>query len=220
MVVVSEHAPPELDGDLADAIAENPEAVARFVERLDAVNELIDVLALGEAAMDDEMAASLAGTASTLAESADGLATEETVALATAAGRNGDDLAAALETVAEMQASGTLEDLADLAQVASLATAAMDDEMVTSLADTGSSVAELADAASDEGTRDGVSTLLGAVGDAETADPEPVGVLGLARATRDPEVKAGLGYLLALASALGNRSSAPGSTGAGSKRDA
>ena len=207
MVCVSEHAAADLDGELADAIAENPETVARFVERLDAVNELLDLLALGEAAMDDEMAASLAGTASTLAESADGLATEETVALATATGENGQDLAAALETVAEMQASGTLDDLADLAQVASLATAAMDDEMVTSLADTGSSVAELADAAGEEDTRDGLATLLGAVGDAEAADPDAVGVLGLARATRDPEVKQGFGYLLALASALGSRQS-------------
>jgi len=41
----------------------------------------------------------------------------------------------------------------------------------------------------------------------ETAEPTPVGVLGLARATRDPAVKRGLGYLLALARALGPRAS-------------
>ena len=199
---------PATDGvpdDLAAAIEENPEAVASFVERLDAVNELVDVLALGEAAMTDGMVADLSGTAATLAESADSLATDETVALATAAGENGRDLGAALDTLADLQRSGTLDDLVELAELASLASAALDDEMVVSLADTGSSVAELADAASGDDTREGIETLLGAVGDAETAEPAPVGLLGLARATRDPEVRQGLGYLLALAGALGER---------------
>jgi hypothetical protein len=74
--------------ELESIVSENPEAVAAFVDRLDVVNELLDVVALGEGALTDEMVVELAGTASTLAESADGLATDETVALAETIGSN------------------------------------------------------------------------------------------------------------------------------------
>jgi uncharacterized protein YjgD (DUF1641 family) len=70
---------------LETAIAENPEAVAAFVDRLDAVNELLDVLALGTEALDDEMVVSLARTGASLGEVAD-------VAAA-------DDMASGLRTV-------------------------------------------------------------------------------------------------------------------------
>lgn len=189
--------------DLEEAIAENPEAVADFVERLDAVNELLDVLALGEHALSDEMVRELSGTASTLAESADGLATDETVALAAAVGDNGEDLAEAMDTILTLQRSGALDDLAELAQVGSLASAALSDEMVRSLAGTGSGLAEVADTAADDDTREGVKRLLGAVGEAEQRDPERVGGIGAVRALRDPEVQYGLGYLLTVAGALG-----------------
>jgi uncharacterized protein YjgD (DUF1641 family) len=191
------------ESDLEAAIAENPEAVAAFVRRLDAVNELLDVLALGESAVTDEMARDLAGTTATLAESADGIATEETVALAETVGENGDDLRAALDSLLALQRSGTLDELVELAGVVSLATAALDDEMVTSLADTGASLGELAHTAADDDARDGLETVLEGVADAEREPPEPVGPLGLVRATRDPEVKYGLGYLLAVARAVG-----------------
>jgi uncharacterized protein YjgD (DUF1641 family) len=45
--------------------------------------------------------------------------------------------------------------------------------------------------------------LLEAVGEAERTDTDRVGLLGLARAAREPEVRAGLAYLLAVARALG-----------------
>jgi uncharacterized protein YjgD (DUF1641 family) len=188
---------------LEAAIAENPEAVAEFVRRLDAVNELLDVVALGESAMTDEMVTELAGTGATLAESADGLATEETVALAETVGDNGEELTEALETMLELQRTGTLDDLAELAAVGSLATAALDDEMVRSLAATGGSLGEIADTAAAPETRDGLETILDGVGEAAAEEPEPVGALGLARAIRDPEVKYGLGYVLAMARAIG-----------------
>ncbi|TKX74263.1 DUF1641 domain-containing protein [Halorubrum sp. GN11_10-6_MGM] len=189
--------------DLEAAIAENPEAVAAFVERLDAVNELLDVLSLGEGALDDEMVRELSATGSTLAESADGLATDETVALAEAVGENGDDLRAALDTLLELQRSGTLDELAEIAEVGSLATAALDDEMVRSLAGTGAALGEVAQTAADDDTRDGVETLLAGVGEAEREPPERVGAVGLLRGVRDPEVQYGLGYLLAVAGAIG-----------------
>ena len=193
-----------IDSDaLEAAIAENPEAVAEFVQRLDAVNELLDVLSLGESALSDEMVRELSSTAGTLAESADGLATEETVALAAAVGDNGEELTEALDTLVTLQRSGTLDELAEIAEVGSLATAALSDEMVRSLARTGSGLGEVADSAADEDTREGIKTLLDGVGDAEAETPERVGAIGLARGIRDPEVQYGLGYLLALAGAIG-----------------
>ncbi|WP_144926397.1 DUF1641 domain-containing protein [Halorubrum salsamenti] len=189
--------------ELEAAIEQNPEAVAEFVAHLDAVNELLDVLSLGESALDDEMVRELSATGSTLAESADGLATDETVALAETVGENGDDLREALDTLLALQRSGTLDELAEIAEVGSLATAALDDEMVTSLAGTGAALGEVAQTAADDDTRDGVETLLKSVGEAEREPPERVGAVGLLRGVRDPEVQYGLGYLLTVASAIG-----------------
>jgi uncharacterized protein YjgD (DUF1641 family) len=189
--------------DLESAIEQNPEAVAEFVAHLDAVNELLDVLSLGESALDDEMVRELSSTGSTLAESADGLATDETVALAETVGENGDELREALDTVLALQRSGTLDELAELAEVGSLATAALDDEMVTSLAGTGAALGEVAQTAADDDTRDGIETLLESVGEAEREPPEQVGAVGLLRGLRDQDVQYGLGYLLALAGAIG-----------------
>lgn len=77
---MSEHQPPTDDATekLTDAIEENPEAFATFVENLDTVNELIEVAELGTAAMDDEMIVSLAGTGSSLGELADAAAEDDT----------------------------------------------------------------------------------------------------------------------------------------------
>jgi uncharacterized protein YjgD (DUF1641 family) len=191
------------ESDLEEAIAENPEAVAEFVDRLDAVNELLDVLELGESAMTDDMVRELAGTTATLAESADGLATEETVGLAETVGQNGEELESALESLVALQRSGTLDELLELAEVLSLLTAALDDEMVRSLAETGNGLGELADTAADEETRNGLETMLQGVGTAERDAPQEVGLLGLARSTRDPDVRRGLGYLVAVAAAIG-----------------
>lgn len=191
------------ESQLEAAIAENPEAVAAFVQRLDAVNELLDVLALGESALTDEMAREVAGTTATLAESADGLATEETVGLAESVGANAAELEETIETLVTLQRSGTLEELVELAEVASLATAALDDEMVTSLASTGAALGEVAQTAAEADTREGIETLLEGVGEAEREPPERVGALGLLKASRDPDVQHGLGYLIALSRAIG-----------------
>jgi uncharacterized protein YjgD (DUF1641 family) len=193
-----------LDEDaLAAAIEEDPEAVAGFVRRLDAVNELLDVLSLGEHALTDEMVREVSATGSTLVESADGLATDETVSLAATVGENGEELEDALETLLALQESGTLDELAELAEVASLATAALDDEMVRSLASTGGALGELAQTAAADDARDGIETALDGLGTAEGEPPERVGTVGLLRATRDPEVQYGLGYLLSVARAVG-----------------
>lgn len=196
--------------DLEAAIAENPEAVAEFVRRLDAVNELLDVLSLGENALTDEMIREVAGTTATLAESADGIATEETVGLAETVGENGAELEAALESVLELQRTGVLDELVELGGVASLLSSALDDEMVTSLAATGSSLGEIADTAAEEDTRDGIETVLGGLAEAESEPPDRAGPIELLRASRDPEVQYGLGYVLALARAIGRSRPADG----------
>jgi uncharacterized protein YjgD (DUF1641 family) len=200
---------PELDADTASlerVVAENPEAVARFVERLDAANELLDVVELGAGALEDDMVAELSRTAATLAEAGDGLATDGTVRLAGTVGENADDLEDALKTLLALQRSGTLDDVVALADLVSLGAGALEDDMVAELARTGSRLGEVADEASDPDTVRGLTTLARALGDAsDPADPpEPVGAVGLVRALRDPEVKAGLGYLLAVARAVGS----------------
>jgi len=189
---------------LADAIAANPEAVARFVERLDLVNELLDGAALAHAAADDRMVADAGHTAATLAEAGDDLATPETATLAASVGADAEALDDALGTLVRLQRTGTLDDLATLADAGALATAALDDDMVTSLAGTGAALGELADVAADDDVARSLSTLLSAAGEADlSSDPEAVGALGLVRALRDEEVKQGLGVLLSLTRALG-----------------
>jgi uncharacterized protein YjgD (DUF1641 family) len=188
---------------LVQAIEENPEAVAEVVRRADAVNELLDAVELAQAAFDDEMVQSIAGSGATLGEAASELATEETVALSQSVGANGGDLAGGLETLARLQREGTLDTLAEAADAIALATAALDDEMVASLAGTGARLGELADAAADERTAAGLEDLLTAVREAEASEPERVGAIGLLRSTRDPEIQAGLGFLLALARGIG-----------------
>jgi uncharacterized protein YjgD (DUF1641 family) len=197
----------EPESELAAAIEENPDAVADFVRRLDSVNELLDVLALGEGALTDEMARDVSATTATLAESADAIATDETVGVAGAVGANGAALEDALESLVALQQSGTLDELMELAEVASLLTAALDDEMVRSLAATGSSLGEVAETAADEDASDGIETALTALGEADSEPPDSVGPVGLLKATRDPDVQHGLGYLVAVARAIGRTQS-------------
>ena len=113
------------------------------------------------------------------------------------------DLTEAAATIAELQHDGTIDDLAQLAQIISLGTAALDDEMVRSLAGTGAALGEVADTAADDDVRDGAVTILESLGAAQRSDPEAVGLIGLMRSLRDPEIQQGLGYLLTLSKALG-----------------
>ncbi|HKL28437.1 MAG TPA: DUF1641 domain-containing protein [Natrialbaceae archaeon] len=198
---------PELSQDdaLVDAIEENPEAVADFVRRLDAVNELLTIVELGSGAMDDEMVMELAGTADLLVESADGLATRDTVELANAVGENGEELSEAVDTMVELQESGTLDDLADAAEVVSLAGGAMDDEMVMTLAQAGNNLGEVADAAADPAASRGMQMLLDSISEScvHKQAPEKMGMIGLMKAIRDPDVQRGLGFWMSVAKNAG-----------------
>ncbi|AKH98567.1 DUF1641 domain-containing protein [Halanaeroarchaeum sulfurireducens] len=115
----------------------------------------------------------------------------------------------AMETFIEMEQSGTLNDLAEAANTVSLASEAMDDEMVTSMVAAVSQAAELLDRAAGEpeAVRN-IELLMAALGDAAddpSEPPESVGMIGALRKMNDPEVQRGLGFLLQVASALGEQ---------------
>ncbi|MEF8775877.1 MAG: DUF1641 domain-containing protein [Haloarculaceae archaeon] len=124
-------------------------------------------------------------------------------AIAAVLDEHDESLAESLETLATMQETGTLDDLAAFADTVSLMQAAMDDEMVMTLAETGTRLGEVADTAADEEVAQGLEHTLSAVGEATDGEAQPVGMWGLMKAMRDPEVKAGMGVAIALLRALG-----------------
>ncbi|UHQ98047.1 DUF1641 domain-containing protein (plasmid) [Natrinema zhouii] len=202
---------PEPANETADAgkptleqlVADNPDEVARFIEHLGVVNELLDTADLATTAMDDRMIEDFAETTTNLGAAADGLATPEAARLGEATGENADDLADAIEALARLQRSGALDDLLAMADLLALASNAMDDEMVTDLAATGTRLGEVADTAMDDDVARTLESLLEAVGEAGSEPAEFVGPIGVVKALRNPDVKAGLGFLLSLAKVLG-----------------
>ncbi|ELY82062.1 hypothetical protein C488_00527 [Natrinema pellirubrum DSM 15624] len=88
-------------------------------------------------------------------------------------------------------------------QLRRYACCAMDDGMVTDLAATGTRLEEVADTAADDDVARTLGDLLEAVGEAGAEPADPVGPVGVAKALRDPDTQAGIGFLLALAKALG-----------------
>lgn len=71
----------QLEGrdELLDAIEGNEAELAEFVEHLEEVNDVLDILALGSAAVDDEMVVMLAETANNVGTLADTATEPETV---------------------------------------------------------------------------------------------------------------------------------------------
>ncbi|MEF8826553.1 MAG: DUF1641 domain-containing protein, partial [Halapricum sp.] len=172
--------------DFETLVEDNPEDVADLLERLD--DEGTDVTSL------------LSGSTEETGDLE--LTSDERSALSETIDGNADELAAGLESLAQIQRTGTLDDLLELAQVASLLMGAMDDEMVMSLSKLASELGGVADTAAEDDVSRGLEDVLHAVGDASEEEPEPIGAIGLAKALRDPEVKAGMGVALALVKAL------------------
>jgi len=186
-----------------EAIADNPDAVARLLRQSGQLAELLDALALVEDSVDDRMIEGLSADATQLGLAATELAGEGTVELSSSVGANGDELARAIEQIAVLQRTGTLDQLVELADALALVTDAMDDRMVETLAETGTSLGEVADTAADDDVRRGLVRTLEGVGRASAEEPESLGPIGLVGALRDPEVKAGMGYLVAVARGIG-----------------
>jgi uncharacterized protein YjgD (DUF1641 family) len=143
-----------------------------------------------------------------MSDSTTSTAVEPQSELAEVLEENDESLAEALETLATLQETGTMDDLASMADMMALLTAATTDDMAMELSSMGGRLMELGDAAADEDVAQGLEDALAAVGEANSAEAEPVGMIGLLSAMRDPEVQAGLGFILALARALGRRQTA------------
>lgn len=114
-----------------------------------------------------------------------------------------EELTAAIEENPEAFATfvRNLDTVNELIEVAELGTAAMDDEMIVSLAGTGSSLGELADAAADGDTRTGIQVLLKALGEADANGP--VDYEDLWEGLRDGEFLVGIRYALSIVRSLG-----------------
>jgi uncharacterized protein YjgD (DUF1641 family) len=173
--------------DFETLVEDNPEDVANLLERLDEEGTDVPSLLNGSTEETGDLE----------------LTSDERSALSETIDGNADELAAGLESLAQIQRTGTLDDLLELSQVASLLMGAMDDEMVMSLSKLASELGGVADTAAEDDVSRGLEDVLHAVGDASEEEPEPVGAIGLAKALRDPEVKAGMGVALALVKALG-----------------
>ena len=94
-----------------------------------------------------------------------------------------------------------LDTVNELVEVAELGTAAMDDEMVASLARTGSSLGELADSATEQDTRRGIQVLLRALGMADANGP--VDRHDIWNGLWEGEFLTGVRYALAIVQSLG-----------------
>jgi uncharacterized protein YjgD (DUF1641 family) len=172
----AEKAEPE---DLRAALAAHDEELAAAVEGTDELGDLLTTAILVAASADDEEVEHLTGRTSNLVEAVDGLATDETAALAADLGENAGELARLLETLLALQREGHLDDLIELAE-------------------------PLAALEIDEDTAEGLNAVLGAVGEAGT-DSGPLSLSGLVSDLRRSELRAGVGYLLSLLKALGRR---------------
>ena len=122
---------------------------------------------------------------------------------------NAESVQNALETLVELEETGTLDDLAAAANVVSLAAEAVDEDMVRSTTRALVHAGELFDSAAGEPEAIRNLELLTAALSETAADPaappEGVGPIGAARKLNDPQVKRGMGFLLTLLAELGDQ---------------
>lgn len=164
---------------LRDAIDDHGEEVAAVLERSDEATELLDTVVLMIASAEEEDVEYLANALSSLVRTADGAATEETVALAEYVGENGTDVTETLDKLVALDREGQLDELLELGET--LSGLDLDEESVATL-----------------------NRLLAAVEDAEDG-AEPTGVLGAVRSVRGRDARAGLGFLVSFLRATGRR---------------
>lgn len=175
------------DGDgeaaLRAAVAEYGDDYAAALEHTDALVEVLETAILVVASADDEDVEHVTDSLIAVTNAADAISTEQAVTLADEIGEHGDDLAAAVERLVELERSGDLADLIDLARLAS-------------------------DLELDEDAVGGTNRLLGAVGEVErrpaTGRRSRSG-LGLLRSLLNADVHAGLRYVVSVVEALGSR---------------
>ena len=151
--------------------------------------------------------AALAGAASEVLPTLQRLASPEVQRLVTAVADSADSLAGWVRTASEYVKAGQLESALELLTLLGVLRAAVGTSTVSSLAETASALLVSADQlASSFGGADGVRALLAAVPRAREQterDYRTLGVLGLARALKQPGVQRGVKFLLHLLENLG-----------------
>ena len=211
-----------------DALAANGERLAAVLDHSDDFENALETAILVIATADEEELDALTDSASNIIAAADGLSTDGAAELATDLGENADALSESLDTVVTLQRDGHLDDLVALATAftGSLSTAESD-RLSALLAENGPELVEALEAVLelqadgqledlletaatlsaldvDEEAVRAMNDLLGAVGEARHTS-EPVGLRGTVRALTGRDLRASLGYLLAVLRALGRR---------------
>jgi uncharacterized protein YjgD (DUF1641 family) len=220
----------ESDGEAAinDALSANGETLAAVLNRTDDLNNALETAILVIASADDEELDEITGSASTLVAAANGLSADGVAGLATDLGENAEDLSESLDLVVSLQQDGHLDDLVSLATAFTGSLSPADvEKLSTVLAESGPEVVDTLEALVelqqdgqldalletattlsaleiDDEAVQGLNDVLGAVGEAQRHS-EPVGLRGTVRQLRSPDLRASLGYLLALLKAHGRR---------------
>lgn len=211
---------------LEEALGKHGEELAAAIEGTDELDDLLSTAILTIATADQAEIDRTIESLSALVQAGDGLATEETAALASEVGENADDLAGLLDAAARLEREGNLDGAVTLA--AALSSSASDeqvDRLAEMIDEGGDDVVEtlelvvelqreghldellatgklLAQLDVDEDSVRGLNRLLSAVGEAER-ESEPAGLLGALRQLRSRDGRSGLGYLLSLLRSLG-----------------
>ena len=218
------------DGQAAvdDALSTNGERLAALINSSDEVEDALETAILVIASADEDELEEITDSAANLVTAADGLSTDGAAMLATDLGEHADELSASLDTVVTLQQDGHLDDLVTLATAVTDSLSADElDRLSTVLAESGPELVDALEAVVElqrDGELDalletaatlsaldidadavqGLNDVLGAVSDARH-DTGPVGLQARLRQLTGRNVRASLGYLLAVLDALGRR---------------
>lgn len=170
--------------------------------RAQAMEEARGLAGAVEAALTPGTVDRLATLAERLGNVLDTLTSPEVLALAEQVRTSAPALTRLLRRLEELDRTGALDLLLDLAGALGALSHSLSDAMVQRAADTLRSVAEVGDLAVSSGLADRAPALAAALrqaGAEAAADPGRLGLFGLIRALRDPEVQRSLKFLLAVA---------------------
>lgn len=98
-----------------------------------------------------------------------------------------------------------MDNLVEIADTLSLRTEAIDDEMINSLSKLESSIGELVNKTSDTETAKNLKIILDSLSETDNVgnQPEKIGILGLLKALRDPEIQRRLGFFILITKLIG-----------------
>ncbi|MFC7076911.1 helical membrane plugin domain-containing protein [Haloarcula halophila] len=218
----------EGEAALRAVLDDQGEALAAALDRTDELEDALVTAILVLASADDDEVDHVTDSTANLVAAADGLSTAETAALAEQVGTDAEDLADTLDAVVQLQRSGDLDALLDIAtaltdglseaernRLASMLEAdgadlidALDTVLALQREGDLDALVDLAGTAAaldlDDDAVAGLNAVLGAVGEAQR-ESEPVSLFGAVGALRSSEGRAGLGYAVGVLRALGRR---------------